>query len=230
MISSAPSPFFPSEISTLFHGLPHGRAQRSPQRQAHPPLARDFFILDFSTASPIVELKLDLYNWKDRVIDQNSELDLATIRLAEVEAPMINPFSDIDIAKSICRPKTWPPRPVNVGNWVVMGGFPGVLRLWKQPNDYSFGSFNGGPLQVSDISATGMIVFSLDREYWVVEGEFGPNFGEFGGASGGPVFLYKDRQMDPFDLVGVICQYASSDVLLVRHVNSVQPNGTIISG
>ena len=171
---------------------------------------------------------LNLYKWADRVIDYSRDLDLATIRLREIEIPMINPFSDIDIAKVVYKPRKWPPTDAKVGDWVVIGGFPGTLRLWQRPNDYSFGSFNGGPLPISEISSGGVIVCGLDREYWAVQGEIGPDFNNFGGVSGGPVFLYKDKQLDPFELVGLISEDSSFDAILARPLKFIQPTGVIV--
>lgn len=160
----------------------------------------------------------------EQLVEKNARLDLATIRLTAEQAKLIT--TEGEIGSCIFRPTVWPPEPLQKGQFVAFGGFPGCLRTIESFDEYIFGSWSCGASEISSVS-DGQFVSAFEREYWVKS--FGSdhhmNIDALGGLSGGPVFI--DRGLY-WDFVGIVSQYHENfDAMFFASSRALRANGTI---
>lgn len=135
-----------------------------------------------------------------QVIDRHGDVDVATIRVPEI-------FTTLSLSpKMHHRPVGWPPVRARIGELVIYGGHPGILREDRvRVAEFPFQWVMGG---VSDVSQN-RIVLEPDFETltWL-NPEPNKEFNrDFGGMSGGPVFRMSDQPSLRLELIGFINEY-----------------------
>lgn len=160
----------------------------------------------------------------EQLVEKNARLDLATIRLTAEQVKLIT--SEGEIGSCVFRPKAWPPEPLQKGQFVAFGGFPGYLRTVESFDEYIFGSWSCGASEISSVS-DGQFVSAFEREYWVKSfgAEHHMNIDALGGLSGGPVFINRGLY---WDFVGIVSQYHENfDAMFFASTMGLRANGTI---
>lgn len=175
----------------------------------------------------IFQIGQDLrFNPLEYLISDNPRLDLATF---DLRGGRLAKALSTEPPGNLCwRPKFWPPRMVAEGDVIMsLGGFPGVLRMAISWDEIMFAAVTHGMSPVT--SATDeYFVCRFEHESWInVSGapESSLEFNDFGGMSGGPVFIARESYLE---FVGVISRYGPTlDLLHVALARFVNPDGTI---
>jgi hypothetical protein len=154
-----------------------------------------------------------------RVAWRDDERDIVLLRISENEASNIGPCT-------VSAPPKWPPCLPQEGQFVLVAGYPKVLR----EEDPSSGRIGSGPWSgVFRVTAVGegYCKCHIERKDLIsFNGGPLPEPGtEMGGLSGGPVLLVGNLS---YPLVGVItdrCEmnFAELDILKVATFESVKP-------
>jgi hypothetical protein len=149
---------------------------------------------------------------------------LAAIRLTAEQVKLIT--SAGEIGSCVFRPKAWPPEPLQNGQFVAFGGFPGYLRTVESIEEYIFSSWSCGASEISSVSDN-QFVSAFEREYWVKSfgAERHMNVDDLGGLSGGPAFINRGLY---WDFVGIVSQYHENfDAMFFASTMGLRVNGTI---
>ena len=166
--------------------------------------------------SQVGSVRIDL---EDYLVDYSSSLDLATFELSPV-------LLAASRASAHGAPK-WPPTAVAESDIVILGGYPGLLRIEENGRlGTPFVSFLAPIAQVSsDHSA---IQLNLEDSYWPDgSGGLAPA-SELGGMSGGPLFRYRTEPVEYFELVGFIYEASTSyGIVFARHASCIDDSGRI---
>lgn len=136
--------------------------------------------------------------WKD---EQN---DIAFLQLSEEEV------EQIDISR--CDPvRGWPPPHPEEGSYVLISGFPEVIRRQPASEQIEFNALST-MLQVTTVGSR-HLVCQFVRENWVSYNPQGipPPGTELGGMSGGPVFAVGNLA---YPLVGLVSEFSADYELL----------------
>ena len=153
-----------------------------------------------------------------RVLGADSGLDLAAIDVSSVVVA--------GTGSSVHTSVSWPPKELMEGEVVILGGYPGQLRVpGKDSVEFSFVSFLG---QVTS-SSPERINISLDlaQAQWSPGPPPVPDFNP-GGASGGPIFRVKSGPIETLELAGLIYQYGPVlEVVQGQHLSRVTGLGAI---
>lgn len=172
----------------------------------------------FQVGDAIVDLSRQL-------IDENQNLDIATILLTNEQLAQITVSAEIGAL--VFEPREWPAiRPLE-GAYVAFGGFPGAMRQTLSFRDIEFHSWSVGACRI-DSSSDRQFITAFDREGW--QRIFGDpskmDLNILGGLSGGPVFILRGLS---WDLVGIIKEYHEGfDAMLFASLERVRSNGTIV--
>lgn len=154
-----------------------------------------------------------------RVISTDASLDLAVIDVSEVVVS--------GSGSSTHHAVRWPPEKLVEGETVVLGGYPGGMRVpGTGAVEFSFVSFIG---QVTD-SGPDRINISLDLKgvKWSPGPPPYPDF-DLGGMSGGPIFRVRSGLVETLELAGIVYQYGPLlEVVQGRHLESVASSGLIV--
>ena len=161
-----------------------------------------------------------------RFIAGDKKLDIATFDVPPV-------FVSASEVKVIHKPATWPPPPLQQGELVIYGGYPGAL---KEPGTneivWPFQSFTW---KVTDVTETNIVLHvDFPNLYWPGHEEEKIN-DVLGGVSGGPVFriieIPEGTQMRVrFELVGIVYEvHESLQVVRARHIQHIRADGSLIS-
>ncbi|MDE2291769.1 MAG: hypothetical protein KGL53_06770 [Elusimicrobia bacterium] len=160
------------------------------------------------------------------LIAENRELDLATIDLGQGRMERI--LTPEAPGNCVHIPPRWPPQEVREGDVILsLGGFPGAMRKTLSANNLLFGAYSISGVRV-DSSSEKHFACHFERQYWVSPNspEESREFCEYGGLSGGPVFI--DRKMY-FEFAGIIKEYNEKlDVLYASKVSFIRRDGTIL--
>lgn len=159
-------------------------------------------------------------NLEDYFIDHSPSLDIATFEIS----PILLAASR---ASSHGAPK-WPPEQLKESDIVILGGYPGLLRIERQGQlGTPFVSFIARVAQTSlDHSA---IQLNLEDAYWPDgSGGLAPA-SELGGISGGPLFRYRTKPVEYFEIVGFIYEASTSyGIIFARHASCIDNSGRIV--
>ena len=158
-------------------------------------------------------------NLEDYLIDYNCDLDLATFEISAVL-----------IAGSRVQPHgapKWPPEQIRESDIVVVGGYPGNLRIEEDGRlGTPFVSFLARIAQTSlDHSA---IQLNLEDAYWP-DGSGGVAPGsDLGGLSGGPIVRYRSEPVEYFEIAGFVYEASTTyGIVFARHASCVSASGQI---
>lgn len=173
---------------------------------------REFADIECQVGSVRVQLE-------DYLIDHNTSLDLATFELP----PILLASSRVSAHGA----PEWPPKQLLESEIVILGGYPGMLRIEQSGKlGTPFVSFIARVTQSSsDHSA---IQLNLEDSYWPDgSGGLAPQ-SELGGMSGGPLFRYRSETLEYFELVGFIYEASTSyGILFARHASCIDGAGKI---
>ena len=163
-----------------------------------------------------------------RISNNDSEsMDIATFSISDDEITSLN--------KSVLHgsQSSWPPAQPNVGEAVVVAGYPGIETIEKKEHEYSFGlhCFN---TPVSSVSPR-HFGCSFERQYWVdVFGQGLPEeLYDLGGISGAPALalVKSDSGIVSWRLAGVVYEAKASEtlgeIILAHHAEYINPDGTV---
>jgi len=145
-----------------------------------------------------------LLNPEGRIAWKNEDDDIVFIELTRAE------LNEIGI--SSCEPLAgWPPRQPKVGSYVLVSGFPSVIRRQPTETRIEFNSLNS-LLQVTTVGER-HIVCQFQREHWVHFGGHGspPPGTDLGGISGGPVLSVGNLS---YPLIGAALEFQRNFELL----------------
>lgn len=147
------------------------------------------------------DVRLDPSNaiaWKDL------RNDLVFLHLTHDEAQQIR--------VSFCEPVLgWPPPHPQKGDYVLISGFPAVMRARVSAAHVDFPALST-MLQISSVSERHMVC-QFEREHWISfnPSGFPPPGTNLGGLSGAPVFAVGNLA---YPLIGVVSEFSSSFELL----------------
>jgi hypothetical protein len=173
---------------------------------------KEFTDLECQVGSVRVELE-------EYLVDYSSSLDLATFELS--------PILLAGSRASAHGAPSWPPGAVAESDIVILGGYPGLLRIEQTGRlGTPFVSFLAPIAQTSsDHSA---IQLNLEDAYWPDgSGGLAPA-SELGGMSGGPLFRYRPAPVEYFELVGFIYEANTSyGIIFARHASCIDVSGRL---
>jgi len=152
------------------------------------------------------------------LIARHTELDLATFRLS---ARFVT-----EAHKHPVTLRSWPPRPLSVGELGLFCGFPGIYRKESdQQIEMAFLYFVGCVESASDrhFGMALKIATAYSHGYERV-----PSNANLGGWSGGAVFrVIEDETIARLELAGIIYEYSPSfEIVLAHGVSCVAQDGT----
>ena len=160
-------------------------------------------------------------------IPKSEEIDLATFEISqdEIESTRANVLRGNN--------ENWPPPRPSEGNMVVVSGFPGLERLRKEDNYYSFGyyCFNTPVNTISDRH----FGCSFDRTYWkdALGKGFPPENYDMGGVSGAPALalIKSEAGVVSWRLAGIVYEATASEMLgeimFTHHADLIEPDGNV---
>jgi hypothetical protein len=157
---------------------------------------------------------------KERLIDHDPELDVATFRIEEREV-------EAD-GKVIHRanPNNWPPKPPDPGKGVFFAGYPKVYREVQTSRRVKWGTY------VGVLTATSIrerhIICQYDRDTMVdMFGTGIPPVGQWlGGVSGAPLWTLVETGVFSWRLGGILYQFSTEFELLYAR----RPECTLADG
>lgn len=160
-----------------------------------------------------------------RLIARNKELDLATFDIP----PIFVSSHSRACVHHVDSP--WPSEPLQAGELVLYGGYPGALKEFGPGTlDFAFQTFTW---LVTEVTPTNLVMH-VDFPNLYSPGDEEKNINEhLGGVSGGPVFrlrehLTKEPKKVEFDLVGIVHDYhAGMEVMRARPISYIRPDGTL---
>lgn len=160
----------------------------------------------------------------NQIIDEDPDLDLATIGLSVEQARRIQKDGLFDC--SFFTPVTWPPPPVTAGSVVALGGYPGCWRDSLSSNEIDFLAYSIGATGVTSVSETHFACqFNRDQWQWSYRAEGLGDVRDIGGLSGGPAFVARSLH---FDLAGFIYEFNQPyDILFLRPAHLIDARGHI---
>jgi hypothetical protein len=144
---------------------------------------------------------------------QDQENDLAFLELQNEEVDQVG--------VAVCDPLYgWPPPHPKPGDYVLISGFPGVLRSQPHARAIDFAALST-LLQVTT-ARDRYLVCQFEREHWVSYDINGvpPPGTDWGGMSGGPVLLVRNLA---YPLVGLVSEFSRDYELLYLRTLSHLP-------
>lgn len=162
-----------------------------------------------------------------QLIAEDINLDLASIELTKQQVQSVT--GDGEIGSCVFEPISWPPRPLEPGDFVAFGGFLGSLRDLPAHDEVMHGSWSSGGASVTTINEN-RFSCQFEREYWV------SSFGEkhhmelkdLGGMSGGPAFIHRDLY---WEFVGIIYEFSPAfDIMFLRSAVVIEMDGSLRMG
>jgi hypothetical protein len=170
-----------------------------------------------------------------RVLAQNRALDVATLSVPEVFVTAAGRTPRYQHTATV-----WPPQRAELGELVLYGGYPGVLRENKiRTADFPFQWVAGG---VGDVSPQVIVLEPGFETLTWLNPEPGVTFNrDFRGMSGGPVFRVVEEVVVRLELLGFIYLFmyeadehggpvGDGHTLLARHADAVRADGTLAVG
>lgn len=154
------------------------------------------------------------------LIARDEKLDLATFEFPEVLVAPAN--------VSVHHPPKWPIDPLKVGEFVLAGGYPGILREAKATvAELPFQSLGSKVTSVTEENIA--LQFDPSDIHWPLHPGESLNM-ILGGMSGGPIFrLIEGPPVDRLELVGFIYEHSEEyGLMFARHAAHIQADGKIV--
>jgi Trypsin-like peptidase domain len=154
------------------------------------------------------------------LVHRDHEQDLATFELSDV-------YIGATGGSTHC-PLTWPTEALKLGDAVLLGGYPGVLRVEGAVTaDLPFQWFAGAVTSVSSWNIS--LHLDLPNLHWPLHETKQLN-AKLGGMSGGPVFKFISSPIERLVLAGFIYEYHETyELILARPAACIGRNGTVSS-
>ncbi|WNZ56561.1 hypothetical protein QT397_04125 [Microbulbifer sp. MKSA007] len=181
------------------------------------------------------EPELELYignaliNLEGLVRDEDEKLDLCILNLDDYDEEEFRSNGNI--------PTTFYPiqelSKINVskGDFILFGGYPGVWRERPEVNHLIFDSLSTGSMEVSEVTERNIrCEFSLEGCHITLSEHHNSIPNNFGGLSGGPVFLNRTLPsgINIFEFVGIIYEYMElSNSIMIRPSSFIDENMTL---
>ncbi|MCB2189953.1 MAG: hypothetical protein KQI62_00215 [Deltaproteobacteria bacterium] len=179
-------------------------------------------------SNTVFQIGQAVINPQERLVDENRNIDLATIDMSGIEAHHVCMQTNLEL--NYYEPFSWPPAPVKPGDFVCVGGYPGAMRKQNTSDSLVFESFSAAGVQVPSVNDEYFMI-QFEREFWVKN--FGSDdyltFNQLGGMSGCPVFIERSHGgIMNFDMVGIASEYQEEyDLMRARHANLINWDGSI---
>jgi len=166
----------------------------------------------------IGNIKLDPIS---QLIAEDHKTDLATILLSDEQAGVMEKNG-----RQFFLPVSWPPGLIKEGDWVALGGYPGILRKQVSWNELDLIGYSVGATPVTSVTEE-KLGCRFERERWVwgyrSEGMREPE--NLGGLSGGPAFILRQLH---WELAGIMFEFSASfDIMFLRPAHMIHENGSI---
>jgi hypothetical protein len=159
----------------------------------------------------------------DQLMSESPDADLAVLTLTDKQAESVLKWGSHPSQFHV--PVSWPPPPPLEGDDVLFGGYPGKWRTVLDYDSLQFDSYSCG----HRVTAVGMRSFicEVDQQYSAktlyIEGL--DDLTDFGGMSGGPVFVLRNLNLE---FVGIVREYsADRDAFLFTHAGLIGSDGQI---
>ena len=180
---------------------------------------RDEPDIDFYVGNTLIDLDETLF-------DEDRDLDLCTFYLDGYEEEQFG--SNGEIPTHFFEIDNFTSGEIKKGDFVLLGGFPGVWRSRPKSNHLIFDSLSTGSTEVTEVTSRNVrcelaldkCVVTLNQHH----NEFPENLG---GLSGGPVFLNQvlPSGISTFKLIGFIYEHiAEYDSIMVRPISFINEN------
>ncbi|GAA6153819.1 hypothetical protein [Pseudoteredinibacter isoporae] len=157
--------------------------------------------------------------------DENEGYDLCTLYLEPYAEEKFGAYGEVPT--HFFELEEFTNEGVEIGNFVLWGGYPGVWRERPSSDNVIFDTISSGSTLIDDAAAD-IITCRLEVDKCLITIQNGRDMtGDLGGISGGPLFLHKisSAGISSFSLVGIIYQYSPNvDVLLSRPVTLIRDN------
>jgi len=160
-------------------------------------------------------------------IPESEEIDIATFDISQEEIKQVGANTLRGSNQS------WPPSRPSENNMVVVSGFPGLERLRKEDDYYSFGyyCFNTPINSISNRH----FGCSFDRKYWkdALGKGFPPENYDMGGISGAPAIalVKSEAEVVSWRLAGIVYEATASEMLgeimFAHHADLIDPDGMV---
>jgi hypothetical protein len=171
--------------------------------------------VDPRTTCQVLNAAFDL---KDHLSGKGSTVDIAAFEIDR---------SQFDAIGRITVP--WPPEVPDVGDAIVVAGFPGAARS-VAPIRVTYGVYAAIAVarSVSDRDVSYNKPISEDLLVDIFGTGLPPQGYDLGGMSGGPVVRLRDGGVLSWALCGVIYEcHSGFEILKAAHANCIQPDGSI---
>ncbi|MEJ1298321.1 MAG: hypothetical protein RPU64_04120 [Candidatus Sedimenticola sp. (ex Thyasira tokunagai)] len=165
-------------------------------------------------------------NLEDSLIDEDPKIDLCTFNLEIYKESDFE--SNGDVPTFFYELDDFSTGSLKEGDFVLLGGFPGVWRERPHSNHLAFDTLSSGSTKVTEFTGKNLrCELALDK--CIFTGKHGRDeFPEnLGGISGGPAFLHyvTDAGFSQFKLVGVIYEHVPAyDSILIRPISFFDEN------
>ncbi len=171
-------------------------------------------------AALVTQVGGEYINLEKQVIDQSTELDLATLKFTPSQLKRIGGTPHT--------PRQWPPEAPNKGSVVVMYGQPAELRAVSPPSTINFGDVVFQLLVTSVAGSVASILF--EREYWVSKGGLiAPReLKDISGMSGTGVFIFDINMVAPQLCATLIAYNFGYEIARCRLLSCVDQYGKIM--
>lgn len=161
------------------------------------------------------------FDFEDRLIDSNEDIDIATFKITQKEVDLIG------VRTLEGSQKTWPPPPPEKGRGVFFAGFPGNEKKEIGINRIEFGCYTA----LATVTEVGpeKIICSFDRKHMIAMSERGlpPQGHDIAGLSGAPLIALVDHNgIQSWRLAGIITLYnANIETLFAVRPDYILPDG-----
>lgn len=166
------------------------------------------------------------------IIDQSEELDLITIKFTDSDHQQMRHQYSTDAGSSFIN--TIETSAITKNNLIAFGGFPGEFRDRTDPHHVNFPGFSTSLAKIATVNDN-EIVCQLDEindpKTWEKISGLKDAINDPGGLSGGPAFIMKDTPILHWTFIGIIREgfiIEKTLFIYIRHINCINPDGTII--
>jgi hypothetical protein len=158
-----------------------------------------------------------------QIVAEDPAIDVCVLRLTPRQAAEVLD-GKTGIGQDFFELKSAPAAPVEIGDFVTFGGFPGDLRRLESFDAFNFGTYSSGAARVTDRHAD-YLTCQFEREFWVRSGDIGEAEPDsLGGLSGGPAFVLRTSPAGiiSYEFCGIVYKmHEASESLFIRNIRAV---------